>query len=275
MSRIPLRFHFVFGLKERAERFHLVHYLCLASCLEVNRPEAVYFHLRYEPYGEYWDRIKERLILVPTQSVDFVRSYRYADRAVRRFRYAHESDFVRLEKLLEYSGVYADIDTLFVNPIPEALHEHSFVLGREVDTLDAAAQKDGQSLGNAFIMAERDAPFGRLWLDRMQAAFNGSWSDHSTHLPHRLAQEYPALVHLEPHRTFYKHMWTREGLHTLLEACDTDYEGVVSMHLWSHLWWSRWRRDFSTFHAGRLTEDYIRAVDTTYNIAARRFLPPA
>jgi hypothetical protein len=32
------------------------------------------------------------------------------------------------------------------------------------------------------------------------------------------------------------------------------------------------RTDFTAFHAGLLTEDYIRNVDTTYNIVARRFL---
>ena len=37
---------------------------------------------------------------------------------------------------------------------------------------------------------------------------------------------------------------------------------------------TRWRRDFSTVHGGKLTEDYIRRVDTTYNRVARRFLPP-
>jgi len=69
-------------------------------------------------------------------------------------------------------------------------------------------------------------------------------------------QEYPSLIHLEPARSFYKHMWTREGIHTLLEGYDRDYQGVLSMHLWNHLWWSKERRDFSDFHQGRLTEKY-------------------
>jgi hypothetical protein len=69
-------------------------------------------------------------------------------------------------------------------------------------------------------------------------------------------------------------MWTIEGIETLLRGCDRDVEGVVSFHLWSHLWWSRRRKDFSSFHAGLLTEDYVRSVDSTYNLVARRFLPP-
>ena len=44
------------------------------------------------------------------------------------------------------------------------------------------------------------------------------------------------------------------------------------MHLWAHLWWSRRRRDFSGFHGGMIDEDYVRNADTTYAVAARRFL---
>jgi hypothetical protein len=108
----------------------------------------------------------------------------------------------------------------------------------------------------------------------MPDALDGTWSAHSCFLIHALSEAHPELVHLEPRESFYKHMWTREGLHTLLEGLDPDTEGVYSMHLWSHLWWSRKRKDFTRFHAGRLTERFVRNVDTTYNVIARRFLPP-
>ena len=54
---------------------------------------------------------------------------------------------------------------------------------------------------------------------------------------------------------------------------DADFTGVASIHLWSHLWWERRRRDFSDFHAGLITEDYVREGRTTYAVAARPFLP--
>ena len=107
----------------------------------------------------------------------------------------------------------------------------------------------------------------------MEKEFDGSWSNHSTLLPQRLSEKYPDLIHTEPSRTFYKHMWTPEGFHTLFRECDTDTTGVVSMHLWSHLWWSKKRNDFSDFNGEMLTEEYIRKVDTTYNMIARKFLP--
>ena len=271
---IPNRFHFVFGLKRQTEPFHLAHYLCLASCFAVNQPEAVYFYYQFEPYGKYWELIKDRLILIKVQPSSFIDQYSYSDPVVRKYRYAHAADFIRLEKLLDQGGIYADMDTVFVNPIPNALHEKSFVLGRENDVVDPVTGQASPSLCNAFIMAERNAPFGRLWLDAQNQEFDGSWSRHSTLLPYKLAQQHPDLIHIEPPRTFYKHMWTQEGLETLFKQCDADFDGVISMHLWAHLWWSRWRRDFTDFHAGRLTEKFILNVDTTYNLAARRHLPP-
>ena len=63
MARIPNIFHFVFGLREKTEPFHLMHYLCLASCLAVNRPEEVHFHFHHEPHGPLWELIKPRLRL--------------------------------------------------------------------------------------------------------------------------------------------------------------------------------------------------------------------
>jgi len=69
-------------------------------------------------------------------------------------------------------------------------------------------------------------------------------------------------------------MWTPEGIRALLEENHPWPEKALSVHLWAHLWWDRKRRDFSAFYADLLTEDYIRNVDTTYNLAARPFLPP-
>ncbi len=272
--RIPNQFHFVFGLKEQTEPFHLVHYLCLESCLQVNRPEHIYFYFHFEPYGRYWQLIKPKIVPVRVELNAFVSAYDYRDMGVKRFSYAHQSDFIRLEKLVEHGGIYADMDTIFVNPIPESLFCKPFVLGREDDVIRQGTKRARRSLCNAFILSEKGSAFGAKWLQEMDRAFDGTWSNHSTLLPQTLSERHPELIHIEPSRTFYRHMWTREGIRTLMEGCDADYSGMVSMHLWAHLWWSKTRRDFSDFHGGLVTEKNIRKRDTTYNLAARRFLPP-
>jgi len=274
MSRIPRLFHFVFGLREQREPFHLVFYLCLASCRAVARPERMYFYYHHEPWGRYWELAKDFLTPVHVPLEPFVEAFHYHDAEVARYRYAHHADFVRLERLLERGGVYADIDTIFVNPFPERLWDHPFVLGREGDVVPREGGTPQPSLCNALIMAEPNAEFGRRWIAEMRQGFDGSWSGHSTLLPERLRQRHPGLIHVEPQRTFYKHAWTRDGIAALLEGLDLDLEGVVSIHLWSHLWWSRRRRDFSAFHAGRINEKRVARIDTTYNVIARRHLPP-
>jgi len=271
-ERIPNQFHFVFGLKRQWRPFHLLHYLCLESCWQVNRPEKIYFHHDRLPHGRYWDRIKDRLTLVEVGEDAGVAAFQYGDKAINPYRYAHHADFIRLRQLNRYGGIYADIDTLFVNPYPDRLFEHEYVLGREGDIQDAVSGELRPSLCNALIMAQPNARFGDLWLERSREAFDGSWSNHSTLLPYRLSQEHPDWIHVEPPRSFYAYMWTIDDIRALFEGRDTDWEGAYSIHLWSHLWWSRRRRDFSRVHAGRFTERYIRNVDTTFNLVARRFL---
>jgi hypothetical protein len=129
------------------------------------------------------------------------------------------------------------------------------------------------SLCNALIMSPPGGEFVRMWADKMREAFDGSWSHHSTFLPQELNEQHPELIHIEPSRSFYRHMWTPQGLHTLLQGLDDDFSGIYSLHLWSHLWWSKKRTDFSPFHGGLLTEAHIRNTDTTYTIIARKFLP--
>lgn len=270
---IPKIFHFVFGLKPQIEPFHLVYYLCLKSCLEVNRPEKVFLYYYYKPYGKYWDLIKSELNLVKVLLPEFVEKYSYKDKFIAQFKYAHLSDFIRLEKLVEFGGIYADIDTIFVNKLPEEFFKKSFILGSEGKVLCPKTKLWKDSLCNAFIMSRKDSEFGKLWLENIEKSFDGSWSKHSCFLPQELSEIYPEYIHIEPIKSFYKHLWTREGIETLLEGYDPDFTGVYSMHLWNHLWWDKKRKDFSKFHCGLLTEKYIASKDTTYNIIARKYLP--
>jgi len=272
-SLIPNQFHFVFGLKEQNEPFHLAFYLCIESCLQVNKPDKIFFYYHYEPFGRYWELLKEKITPVQMEFSPNPFQSKYKEQGAKEFSYAHHADFIRLEKLISHGGIYADIDTIFVNTIPDHLYSKPFVLGREIDLYDPSTKQSKPSLCNAFIMSPREAEFGVIWRREMENAFDGSWSNHCTILPYELSQKYPDLIHIEPQQSFFKHDYTPRGIYTLLQGCDSDYNGVISMHLWNHLWWSRWRRDFSSFHAGKLTEEHIRKVDTTYNLVARRFLP--
>jgi hypothetical protein len=273
MSRVPNVFHFAFGLRPQTEPFHLMHYLCLASCIGVNQPDAVVFHCQHEPWGEYWDRIRPKLTVEALKPDPFISSFRYCHPELDSLRYAHLADVARLEIMAQSGGIYADMDTLFVSPLPASLFEQSFIMGREAVHWSAAAKEAGGSLCNAWMMSEPGAFFVREWLSRTYESFDGSWNAHSTLLPFRLSHEHPEWIHVEPSRSFFHFDYHRPGIRDIFKRRVRDLDGIFSIHLWSHCWWDAKIRNAALFHAGRLTPAYVRHANTTYAAVARQFLP--
>src|SRR5690606_20697852 len=120
------------------------------------------------------------------------------------------------------------------------------------------------SLCNAWIASAPGAEFGRLWLQEKGNAFDGSWSNHSTLLPHRLWRRHPEYIDVEPESSFYALDWTPQGIEDLFVRQVSLPEQAYSLHLWNHLWFAPDRLDFSHFHEGLLTVDSVRHANTTY-----------
>lgn len=271
---IPRVAHFVFGLREQDEPFHLVHYLAIASCAAVVAPEEIHLHCHHLPYGFYWDLVRP-LVTLHRIERPAIAARRYDDAGVARYSYAHEADVVRLDALDRHGGVYADIDTLFVHPPPEALWHEDCVIGREADVTDHRTGITRTSLSNAVIMARPGSPFVRRWRARIDDAFDGSWAAHSCFLADDLARAHPDEVRVEPERTFHHFPPTPGGLRRLLVGREEPLDGVVAVHLAAHLWWDERRVDFvPEVHARTIDEAWIRERATTYALAAEPFLPP-
>jgi len=270
---IPRIAHFVFGFGPGDEPFHLVHYLAIASCLEVLRPDEVHIHCHELPYGLYWDLVRPRVELHRVGPVPAVRDFAYTDPIVARYAYAHHADFVRLDVLAEWGGVYADLDTLWVAPPPDACWSAEAVIGREADVVDLATRSTRSSLSNALLMATPGARFVEAWRAQIGEALDGTWSAHSCFLAQDLATAMPDTVHVEPQRTFHPFPMTPGGFQRLFEAREPSLDGVSTIHLAAHLWWEEERRDFSAVHAGMIDEAWVRGAEVTYAVAARPFLP--
>ncbi|MDX2477813.1 MAG: glycosyltransferase [Gammaproteobacteria bacterium] len=273
MTRIPAKYHFIFGLKPQTEPFHLAWYLCLRSCIEVNNPDRVFFYYHNEPYGPWWERIKPELEMVHVDEVDFIKdsdAYKNSDEGQyiqsMKLEYAHQADFIRLRALLDHGGVYADIDTLFVQPFPQEFFSKPCVMGREKEL------GEHETLCNALILAEPHSVFIERWLSRMYEVFDGTWSRHSCLEPAMLSREMPEMIEVVEQEYFYHYPYTTEGLISLLGKVEAPPDKVCSIHMWSHLWWGPERTDFIHFHNEMLTEEFIRKYDTTYNLIARKYL---
>ncbi|NLI82135.1 MAG: hypothetical protein GX443_10680 [Deltaproteobacteria bacterium] len=243
---IPKDFHFIYGLKSEPQEFHLVHYLCLRSCREVNEPDRIRLYCRHEPFGPYWEKVRPWVTVIGVSPPGEMHG--------RELVYAHQSDFLRLEILNARGGVYADMDTLFINRLPRELYSHPFVMGVEGD----------HGLCNAFLMGERNSFFGLKWRAVMEEVFDFSWNVHSVITPGKLARAYPGTVHVEPRESFFKHTWDGDGLRNLFSSVDLHLERSYSLHLWANLSWEP--------HLGGLTEETLREGGNTYAVLARRFL---
>jgi hypothetical protein len=92
---IPRVAHFVFGLERQREPFHFLHYASIESCRRVLEPEAIFFHHKHLPWGEWWDRIGPHLTLVEVDEIPEVLAADYsAGNVPRKYRYAHHADWV-------------------------------------------------------------------------------------------------------------------------------------------------------------------------------------
>jgi len=270
---IPRVVHFVFGLRSQDEPFHLLHYVAIASCLAVVQPDEIRLHVHHLPYGLYWDLARPLVTLEriePVHEVDQMIPDEF-----RPYGYAHQADVVRLDILERDGGMYADIDTVFHQPMPEELWQAEAVVGREANATYPDSPNGEESVSNALIMCQSGAWFVAEWRRRILDAMDGTWSGHSCRLATMLTKEQPDRVRVEPQTRFSPYDHTPESLRALLQEPMTpgDLSATSSVHLMAHLWWNRDRLDFVDFSAADATEGELRKGDTPLAHLVRPHLP--
>ena len=179
---IPNVIHFIdVGGRE----FSLIHYLAVITADKVNAPQKIYYHCGVEPQGKWWEAVKKCVTVkkrdIPREIFGNLLTYR-----------AHQSDVIRLEILLEYGGIYLDLDAISINSLSPLLN-HQVVMGREPES----------SLGSGVILAENNAEFLQIWYEKYRDFDARCWNYHSVQLPWALALDYPSLIHVVDQYAFY------------------------------------------------------------------------
>ena len=124
---IPPFVHFVYALKENAT-FGFAQYAAVRSALAVHKPQRVFFHHSWEPSGPFWEAVRPSLALV-RHHPDKVEQGE--GRCLSHF--AHKADWLRLRALVQHGGLYLDVDTLSLQPLPPAVRQGAeFVLAWQV-----------------------------------------------------------------------------------------------------------------------------------------------
>jgi hypothetical protein len=274
---VPNIFHFVFGMAEDfgGKPFSLVHYLSVKSAIEINKPQAAYFHYQFEPQGEWWQQAKGLLTLNKiTAPGSFMGRPLY--------HVAHKADVIRLQVLKETGGVYLDLDTICVKPL-KGLLGHSFVIGQELKgesrpknwrqrikyklglkkkNTDAAT-----GLCNAVLLSEKDSEFVNYWLDEYKTFRSKGrdkyWNEHSVLVPQRIAAKHPGTITQTGPYSFHYPLYDNTGLNAMFKETKQFPEAYLH-HLWESFSWDD--------YLSRLSVEGIRTNDTTYNLIARKFL---
>ncbi|KAK1759603.1 hypothetical protein QBC47DRAFT_111642 [Echria macrotheca] len=279
---IPNVVHFIYGLKNPltdpgAGRFDFLNYLAVRSAIVSLKPDAIYLHYTYiseppspdasaDPMTNPWvKRLSPHIKLV-----------HHPPAPDNGTQYAHLSDTMRLQFLLEDGGIYFDIDAFALRPFDRILaapQPHDVVLGHE------GGNRWG--LCNAIIAARANSSFVARWLRSYEHVdFGREWNYHSVLLPKEMAAEHPDEVcALAPDAFFWptwtwRHIdWMHEPLsRAAAEHWDREirrhggslFENQLAYHAWSQMAWDRYLR--------HLTPETVRGVDTRFNLLMRRFL---
>jgi mannosyltransferase OCH1-like enzyme/GT2 family glycosyltransferase len=259
-SKIPKIIHFVYGLKEQKEEFELYRYLAVASAFKVNKPDKIYFYYYYEPYGYWWEKTKEIVTLERIEPPTEI----YGNEL---YHYAHKADIIRLQKLIEYGGIYLDIDTICLNSFDNLL-DYDFVMGTQTNL----GETETYGLCNAVMLSKPNSVFANKWLESYSTFKSKGrdeyWDEHSVIIPLELSREYSKYIKILNSKSFFYPLWY--DINTILfdeKISIEEYKKIIKNNYCIHLW-----DTYSHSYLKTLTEEKILNQNTLYNIFARKFL---
>jgi hypothetical protein len=213
---IPNICHYVFGLREQTEEFLFAFYLSVYSCYIVNNPDTIYFYYHYEPFGLWWDKIKN----IPTIQLIKIDIPTHIGEKIL-IETAHKADKVRMDVLYDKGGIYLDIDTICVKPWNNLLN-NKVVLGKE----------SHYGICNAIMMTIPKSTFFKKWLEVYEKNFDPKgWNSASILLPRKIANENPDLLTLKESNVFFLPSYTETNKIFELN-CKEIPDTLISLHLW-------------------------------------------
>lgn len=213
---IPNIIHFVFGLKEQTEEFLFPYYLSVLSASKVNDPDKIYFYYHYEPYGYWWERLKniKKIVFERVELPTHI-----GNKIIKKT--AHRADKIRMDKLYEKGGIYMDIDTISVKPYKDLLN-YNTVLGYEYKP---------DTICNAIMLTKSNSRFFKEWLYRYESEFNSDgWGEASIYLPASINKQYPGLAKVIPSDYFFR-PYATQGEDIFVKDKEIP-NNLITLHLW-------------------------------------------
>ncbi|KAI5449138.1 hypothetical protein NCC49_005276 [Naganishia albida] len=263
---VPNVVHYVYGLKDtgrtdgKGDEFPYYAYLAIRSALVNIKPEKVYFHYHNIPTGPWWDELVKDLTLIRHEHV----LTHIMGKELKHF--AHKSDVMRLEALLNSGGIYLDID-VFVMRSFEPLMYHPTTLGMEASPDSRRTALDPEGLCNGVIISQNGSEFLKRWRASYETFDEGNWAGHSVVMPWQLARAYPDEIQVLSTRAFFWPMWHGDEVKKVHELDDYDFaaSGQFGYHAWESL---------AMNYLSELSPYKIRTVESSFNRMVRPYIGP-
>ena len=198
-------------------KFH--HYVCALSAVRIQRPERIYVWHDALPSGVYWQQL-----LAEAEAVGVALHLKKITAPNRVFNKTisvpeHKSDVQRLLVLIQYGGIYMDLDVVIVKPLTPLMC-YDVTLGQETDS----------KLNNGIILAKRNASFLNIWYDNFKT-YDGVWDSHNVKLPFTLWKTHPDLIHVE-HTTMNLPNWREDVRYIFSSDLRYDWSHNYCVHTW-------------------------------------------
>ena len=225
----------------------------MGSVYEVLKPDVILFYFFVEPSGVWWDRAKSMVIPEQIPAVTDVYG--------KRVRHpAHQSDFVRLKKIVERGGIYHDLDVVTLRTYPDDWYRHEFVMAKE----------HKWSLCNAVMMSAINSTFGNIWLEKYRDFDDSTWNRFNVVLPKELSGKYPQHILVLPMSAFFIPAGERSAI-LLMHNNEPLWDWRLHPEQYSYHMWSQAVKRFAPDRANPNISSLF-AMNSSFNLILRRFI---
>ncbi|KAL1527708.1 hypothetical protein AB1Y20_009093 [Prymnesium parvum] len=284
-ARAPRLLHLIFGLTRDfgGKPFGLVHHLVIKAAAHYYRPASIFFYHVYEPSGEWWEKSRPLLSLRQVSPPTTIHG-----RTVRKFQ--HQADVLRLELLLQFGGLYIDMDVLLLHPLddliePQAISSSAHASSSPPRGSELVLAHEGVGgtigLGNAWMLAKRNATMLRLWYEKYRDFSDRIWNEFSVRLPSRIAAEHSLGVDqlgVLEYDSLYWPPWNAWGLAQLYRTPRCMLEHARAVHLWETKMWRALLGGLTPSRVEKQDSCFLRlaaaVLSDSFNFSAAMLVPP-
>jgi hypothetical protein len=245
MQRAELKWHYIFFFgseKATKHEFGKMHYHSILSTRKTNPEFSIIYHTNIYPSGEFWELVKDivevRLVEPPTEA--------FGNPLLHP---AHQSDWYRLNLLIEEGGIYTDFDTIQLKSFSALFMNEKLIIGKIGKKLLNNGVMIAPILNSPYLLAWRDE-----WKNFRSTGKDKYWLELSCEVHEKLLKNYRSEIECLEKFYFYPFIFQAR----LFLYCREMYRKTLKSYS-VHLYDSQY-----SIHIDETEESDILKQETTY-----------